>query len=229
MMSLKRVLLVGIAGLVLALAAACGGDEEPTLQATPVATPVAPTPAPTQIMQQMEERPEVMSKSYDSYPDMVIDESKQYTATVKTSKGTIVLELFANEAPKTVNNFVFLAREGFYDGVIFHRVISGFMIQGGDPTGTGMSGPGYRFDDEPVNRQYLAGTLAMANAGPDTNGSQFFIMHNDFRLPPNYTIFGKATEGQDVVNAIATTPTSPTDRPLEDVYIVSVTIEESDG
>ncbi len=233
MMSLKRVLLVGIAGLAIGLTAACGGDE-PTPQATRVATPVAtptpaPTPAPTQTMQQTEERPEVMSKSYDSYPDMVIDEGKQYTATMETSKGTIVLQLFADEAPKTVNNFVFLAREGFYDGVIFHRVISGFMIQGGDPTGSGMSGPGYRFDDEPVNRQYLAGTLAMANAGPNTNGSQFFIMHNDFRLPPNYTIFGFATEGQEVVNAIATTATSPTDRPLEDIYIVSVTIEESDG
>jgi len=229
-MSVRRIFFVGIAGLALGLAAACGGDEESTPQATPVSTPVAtPTPAPTQTMQQTEERPEVMSKSYSSYPDMVIDEGKKYTATMETSKGTIVLELFADEAPRTVNNFVFLAREGFYDGVIFHRVISGFMIQGGDPTGTGMSGPGYRFDDEPVNRQYLAGTLAMANAGPNTNGSQFFIMHTNFNLPPNYTIFGFATEGQDVVDAIATTPTSGSDRPLEDVYIVSVTIEESDG
>ena len=170
-----------------------------------------------------------MSKSYSSYPDMVIDTDKKYTATMETSKGTIVLELFADEAPKTVNNFVFLAREGFYDGVIFHRVISGFMIQGGDPTGRGTGGPGYRFDDEPVTRQYLAGTLAMANAGPNTNGSQFFIMHNNYALPPNYTIFGIATEGQDVVDAIATTPRSPGDRPLEDVYIVSVEIEESGG
>ena len=234
MMSVSRIFIVGISGLVLGLAVACGSDDEPTSQATPVATPVAtptpaPTPAPAQTMQQTEERPEVMSKSYSSYPDMVIDEGKKYTATMETSKGTIVLELFADEAPRTVNNFVFLAREGFYDGVIFHRVISGFMIQGGDPTGTGMSGPGYRFDDEPVNRSYLKGTLAMANAGPNTNGSQFFIMHTNFNLPPNYTIFGFATEGQDVVDAIATTPTSGSDRPLEDVYIISVTIEESDG
>lgn len=232
-MSVRRMFLVGIAGLALGLAAACGGEEEPTPQATPVATPAptpvatptpAPTPAPT--MQQTKERPEVMSKQYDAYPDMVIDEGKKYTATIETSKGTIVLELFADEAPKTVNNFVFLAREGFYDGVIFHRVIRGFMMQGGDPTGTGMNGPGYRFDDEPVSRQYVRGTLAMANAGPNTNGSQFFIMHQDYGLPPNYTIFGIATEGLDVVDAIATTATSATDRPLEDVYMVSVTIEE---
>ena len=233
-MSVRQMFIVGIAGLALGLAAACGGDDEPAPQATPVATPVAtstpaPTPAPTQTMQQTEERPEVMSKSYSSYPDMVIDTGNEYTATMETSKGTIVLELFASEAPKAVNNFVFLAREGFYDGVIFHRVISGFMIQGGDPTGTGMSGPGYRFDDEPVNRRYLAGTLAMANAGPNTNGSQFFIMHKNFNLPPNYTIFGFASEGQNVVDAIATTPTSATDRPLEDVYIISVTIEEKEG
>ncbi len=229
-MSLKRVLLVGIAGLALGLAAACGGEEEPesTPRATPAATP-APTPVPTQIMQQTEERPEVMSKQYSSYPDMVIDADKKYTATMETSKGTIVLELFPEEAPKAVNNFVFLAREGYYDGVIFHRVISGFMIQGGDPTGSGMGGPGYRFEDEPVTRSYLPGTLAMANAGPNTNGSQFFIMHTNFRLPPDYTIFGLASEGLDVVDAIATTPTSPSDRPLEDVYIVSVTIEESEG
>ena len=202
-MSVRRMILVGIAGLAMGLVVACGGKEE--------------------------ERPEVMSKQYNSYPDMVIDESKKYIATLKTSKGTIVVELFADEAPKTVNNFVFLAREGFYNGVIFHRVINGFMIQGGDPTGTGMSGPGYRFDDEPVRRKYLAGTLAMANAGPNTNGSQFFIMHKNFDLSPDYTIFGFATEGQNVVDAIATTPTSRSDRPIEDVYIVSVTIEESDG
>ena len=206
-MSVRFLTLVGIAGLALALTAACGGDDE-----EPVSTPAA-TPTPTQTMEQTKERPQVMSKQYDAYPDMVIDEGKKYTATMETSKGTIVLELFADEAPRTVNNFVFLAREGFYDGVIFHRVIDGFMIQGGDPTGTGMNGPGYRFADEPVRRQYLAGTLAMANAGPNTNGSQFFIMHQNFNLPPSYTIFGMATSGQDVVDAIATTPRSPTDRP----------------
>jgi cyclophilin family peptidyl-prolyl cis-trans isomerase len=120
---------------------------------------------------------------YANPPEMAIDVAKTYTATIETTAGTMTAELFASEAPRTVNNFVFLAREGFYADVIFHRVISGFMIQGGDPTGTGTGGPGYRFADEPVARQYLRGTLAMANAGPDTNGSQFFVMHADYPLP----------------------------------------------
>ena len=175
-----------------------------------------------------------MRKSYSSYPDMVIDADKQYTATMNTNKGTVVFELFAGEAPKSVNNFVFLARDGYYDGVVFHRIVKGFMIQGGDPTGTGTGGPGYRFEDEPVTRDYLPGTLAMANAGPNTNGSQFFIMHGKVDLPKSYNIFGIATEGLDVVDAIANTPVGRSDRgepsrPLEEVYIVSVTIDESDG
>src|SRR5207302_5856543 len=119
----------------------------------------------------------------------------------------IVVDLFAGEAPKTVNNFVFLARQGFYDGVIFHRTIREFMIQTGDPTGTGRGGPGYKFADEPVRRRYTRGILAMANAGPNTNGSQFFIMHGDSGLPPNYTVFGEVREGMDAVDAIATAPT----------------------
>ena len=175
-----------------------------------------------------------MSKSYDSYPDMVIDICKQYTATVKTNKGTVVFELFAEEAPKSVNNFVFLAREGYYDGVIFHRIVKDFMLQGGDPTGSGMGGPGYKFADEPVTRDYLPGTLAMANAGPNTNGSQFFIMHGKLDLPKSYNIFGMVKEGMDVVDAIANTPVGRSasgemSKPQEEVYIVSVTIEESDG
>jgi len=123
---------------------------------------------------------------------MTIDPRKSYTATIETTVGTMTLELFASEAPKTVNNFVVLARDGFYDGVIFHRVIKGFMIQGGDPQGTGMGGPGYRFADEPVKRPYTRGTLAMANAGPNTNGSQFFIMHQDYPLPPNTPFLGNS-------------------------------------
>ncbi|MGD8485569.1 MAG: peptidylprolyl isomerase [Chloroflexota bacterium] len=158
---------------------------------------------------------------------MVIDPAKTYTATIETTAGTMTAELFAAEAPRTVNNFVYLAREGFYGDVIFHRVISGFMIQGGDPTGTGTGGPGYRFADEPVTRQYLRGTLAMANAGPNTNGSQFFVMHADYPLPPNYTIFGKLSAGEEVVDAIAGAPTGAQDRPVNPVAIKSVTITEA--
>jgi len=157
---------------------------------------------------------------------MTIDPRKSYTATIETTVGTMTLELFASEAPKTVNNFVVLARDGFYDGVIFHRVIKGFMIQGGDPQGTGMGGPGYRFADEPVKRPYTRGTLAMANAGPNTNGSQFFIMHQDYPLPPQYTIFGQLLSGEDVLDKIANTPTNRQDRPTTPITISKVTITE---
>lgn len=156
------------------------------------------------------------------------------TAVIETNKGTIRVELLEEDAPKTTENFITLAQRGYYDGIIFHRVIKGFMIQGGDPTGTGRGGEsawGGRFNDE-INRSsqvyqtgYKAGTMAMANAGPNTNGSQFFIMHVDYPLPPSYTIFGRVTEGQDVVNAIATTPTGPGDRPVQDVKMEKVTIE----
>jgi cyclophilin family peptidyl-prolyl cis-trans isomerase len=164
---------------------------------------------------------------YPDSPEMVIDPAKTYTATIETSAGTLTADLFASEVPRTVNNFVFLANEGFYSGVIFHRTISGFMIQGGDPTGTGTGGPGYRFDDEPVSRQYLRGTLAMANSGPNTNGSQFFVMHADYPLPPNYTIFGKLSAGEDIIDAIATAPTGGQDRPVTPIQINSVTITEA--
>jgi cyclophilin family peptidyl-prolyl cis-trans isomerase len=137
---------------------------------------------------------------------MTIDPDQKITATMHTSSGAIVFELFPSEAPKTVNNFVFLAREGFYDGVIFHRIIRGFMIQGGDPTGTGRGGPGYSFVDERVTREYVAGTLAMANSGPNTNGSQFFVMHQRGDLPKNYTIFGLVVQGMEVVDALANLP-----------------------
>ena len=164
---------------------------------------------------------------YANPPEMVIDPAKTYTATIETTAGTMTAQLFASEAPRTVNNFVFLANEGFYTDVIFHRVISGFMIQGGDPTGTGTGGPGYRFDDEPVTREYLRGTLAMANAGPNTNGSQFFVMHADYPLPPNYTIFGQLSAGEEVVDAIVGAPKGAQDRPVEPVSIKSVTIAEA--
>jgi peptidyl-prolyl cis-trans isomerase B (cyclophilin B) len=136
---------------------------------------------------------------------MTIDADKKYSATLTTSRGEIVCELFAKDAPKTVNNFVFLAREKFYDGTVFHRVINDFMIQGGDPTGTGRGGPGYRFEDEFKGNphKHKVGTLSMANAGPGTNGSQFFITHVETAyLDPKHTVFGQVIKGQDVVNAV---------------------------
>jgi cyclophilin family peptidyl-prolyl cis-trans isomerase len=157
------------------------------------------------------------------------------TAVLQTNKGTIRFELLEDVAPKTAENFRLLAERGYYDGIIFHRVIKGFMIQGGDPTGTGRGGEsawGGRFRDEidprsaVYQRGYKAGTVAMANAGPNTNGSQFFIMHADYPLPPSYTIFGRVTEGQDVVNAIATTQTDRSDRPTSEVKMEKVTIEQ---
>jgi len=155
----------------------------------------------------------------------VIKAGKTYTATIKTSVGDIVVELF-KDTPVTTNNFVFLAKEKFYDGVIFHRVIPQFMIQGGDPTGTGMGDPGYKFADEKFSGEYKRGAIAMANSGPNTNGSQFFIMHVDYPLPPNYVIFGMTKSGLDVVDKIATTKTDPSDRPVEPVTIKTVEISE---
>lgn len=146
-----------------------------------------------------------MSKQYSAAPAMAIDPAKSYTATFATSRGDIVCDLFAKEAPNTVNNFVFLAREGFYDGTTFHRVIGDFMIQGGDPTGTGRGGPGYNFQDEfkGNSHKHQVGSLSMANAGPNTNGSQFFITHiaTDW-LNGKHTVFGQVRSGQDVVNAV---------------------------
>ena len=159
-------------------------------------------------------------------------------ARIETNKGIIRFELLEDEAPKTTENFRLLAERGFYDGVIFHRVIRNFMIQGGDPTGTGRGGQsawGGRFNDE-INRSsplyqgaYSKGTVAMANAGPNTNGSQFFIMHADYPLPPQYTKFGRVIEGQDVVDAIATSPTATGDRPTTDIVMERVTIETDKG
>jgi peptidyl-prolyl cis-trans isomerase B (cyclophilin B) len=146
-----------------------------------------------------------MSKQYSAPPAMAIDPAKKYSATFNTSRGEIVCDLFAKDAPKTVNNFVFLARDKFYDGTVFHRVIPDFMIQGGDPTGTGRGGPGYRFEDEVAGspNKHKVGTLSMANAGPNTNGSQFFITHvvTDW-LDGKHTVFGKVRKGQDVVDGV---------------------------
>lgn len=165
-------------------------------------------------------------------------------ATISTNKGVMKVELFPKIAPNTVRNFVELARgtkinpftgklvseKPFYDGLTFHRIISGFMIQGGDPNGTGTGGPGYKFADELVTEEYSKGTIAMANSGPNTNGSQFFIMHKDYPLPPNYTIFGRINASDSaslaVLDSIATVETNSADAPLEKVVIKSITIEE---
>lgn len=158
-------------------------------------------------------------KKYDAPPALSIDANKKYQAKIETTKGAIEVELFAKEAPKTVNNFVFLARDKFYDGIKFHRVIPDFMIQGGDPTGTGSGGPGYRFEDETRGnpRKHQVGTLSMANAGPNTNGSQFFITHVATNwLDGKHTVFGQVKSGQDVVNSIK-----------QGDEIKSVTIDES--
>ncbi len=174
-----------------------------------------------------------MPKQYSAPPPMTIDPNKSYAATLHTTLGDIKVEFFAKEAPKTVNNFVFLAREGFYDNVKFHRIIKGFMVQTGDPTGTGRGSPGYRFADEPVTRDYSRGIVAMANSGKDTNGSQFFIMHADYPLQKNYTIFGQVTDkpSLEVLDKIATVPVqaSPTGEmsvPTQDVRITGVDIGE---
>jgi peptidyl-prolyl cis-trans isomerase B (cyclophilin B) len=169
-------------------------------------------------------------KQYDNPPQMQIDVNRQYTATIETNKGDVTVELFTQQAPQTVNNFVFLARDGFYDGVIFHRVIPNFMIQGGDPTGTGRGGPGYRFEDEvgPDKPGHQRGVLSMANAGPNTNGSQFFItVAATPHLDGRHTVFGRVTEGMDVVDAIANTPRDQRDQPREPVVMKTVTIQEN--
>ena len=182
----------------------------------------------------IEQEGDVLSnnKVYDSMPEMNIDISTKYTAVIKTSMGDMTVDFFTEDAPMTVNNFINLSRDGYYDNVIFHRVISGFMIQGGDPSGTGHGEmgkyPGYKFEDELNNqRSYEKGILAMANAGPDTNGSQFFIMHVDYPLPYQYTIFGLVTDGLDVIDKIASVQTGDGDRPVDDVVIKKVEVKEN--
>jgi peptidylprolyl isomerase len=161
---------------------------------------------------------------------MGIDASKRYTATMDTSMGTMVIALDAINAPLTVNNFVFLALNHYYEGVIFHRIINGFMCQGGDPTGTGTGGPGYKFNDEPVKQRYQLGSVAMANAGPNTNGSQFFLISgaSGVGLPPQYNHFGQIVKGLEVLDAMQAVQTARGDRPLTDVVINKVTITVAD-
>ena len=182
-----------------------------------------------EIVQTTEVTEMTYDKTYTSTPEMSIDVNSTYTAELETSLGDIVIELFTDTSPITVNNFVNLSNDGYYNDVIFHRVIKGFMIQGGDPSGTGHGDmgkyPGYDFEDEldnPMN--YEKGIVAMANRGPNTNGSQFFIMHEDYPLPYQYTIFGKVLSGLDVVDAIGNVQTGENDKPNEDVVILNIKI-----
>ncbi len=190
---------------------------------------VSQVPTPTQEAQKIEEtKPMTDSKSL-AKPEVTLDATKSYSAVLHTTEGDITVSLNTTQTPITANNFVYLAENKFYDNTIFHRVIDGFMIQGGDPTGTGTGSPGYRFDDEPFSGEYTKGTIAMANSGPNTNGSQFFIMHADYPLPKNYVIFGKVSEGLEVVDKIATAPTTTSmggenSKPVNPVTINSVDI-----
>ena len=170
------------------------------------------------------------TQRFDAAPPMIIDPTKTYTAEMLTNKGSLTISLDPIGAPRTVNNFVFLARWHYYDGIVFHRIIPGFMCQGGDPEGSGRGGPGYRFEDElPMPGRYEIGSLAMANAGPNTNGSQFFIVSgpDGVGLPPQYSLFGKVVRGLDVVKAIESVG-SRSGAPSEPVIIESVTITEGD-
>jgi len=193
--------------------------KSPTKQATSIISPTESQIEPTQNMQ-------------NTQPPMIIDKNKKYSAVLKTADGDITIELNAGKTPITVNNFVTLARKKFYDNTVFHRVVNGFMIQGGDPNGDGSGGPGYRFNDEPFDGSYTRGTVAMANAGPDTNGSQFFIMHKDRELPKDYVIFGKVISGIEVVDKIANAKVKQNPNmneqsiPINPVKVISVQIDE---
>jgi len=192
----------------------CSSSGSKSQQTAPVGT--TPAAGPT-----------AESKQYSAPPAMQIDPNKKYTAIMETEKGTISIELFAKDAPKTVNNFVFLSREGFYNGTTFHRVIPGFMAQGGDPTGTGMGDPGYKFEDEINERKHATGALSMANSGANTNGSQFFICYApQSHLNGKHTVFGQVTKGMDILNRL--TARDPNKMPnFSGDKIIKITIEES--
>jgi cyclophilin family peptidyl-prolyl cis-trans isomerase len=233
----RRLWLVAAALPLVLLSMGCGAT--PPMRVAAVGTPdsgtaTAATVAACWTEEQRVEGEEAMGQQYTQQPEMRIDPAKTYSGTLDTNKGTIEVELFPEDAPVTVNNFVCLAEDGYFDNTPFHRIVKGFVIQGGDPTGTGSGGPGYKFADEPISRDYERGMLAMANAGPNTNGSQFFIVLADLRgkLPKNYTIFGRVTGGMDVVDTIADTPTrtgrsGENSTPTEPVTLEKVTIAES--
>lgn len=215
-MSNTKILLIILVSIGLALLLI--KKSAPAPMTPPTSQPTTPQPTvPTALKQ--------FSKA-----ETVIDQSKTYLATLKTSQGDIVIQLDTQATPITANNFVFLTQQGFYDQTIFHRVINGFMIQGGDPQSDGTGGPGYKFPDEPITGEYDRGTVAMANSGPNTNGSQFFIMHQNSPLPKNYVIFGHVIQGLEVVDAIASAPVvsgpnGEESQPVSPVTINSVSLE----
>ena len=213
-------------GLCSALLTACGAGPRPTIPVS--GSGGAGQPVPAASTQQSAAGQATGRKSYTAAPSMTIDQNKTYIATIKTTAGDIKVQLDAKNAPLTVNNFVFLARDKYYDGVIFHRVIKDFVIQGGDPKGDGTGGPGYQFADEPVKGSYEVGSIAMANSGANTNGSQFFIIDGaqGAALPPKYNLFGKTIEGIDVVHKIASAQTGANDRPAQPVTITTIEISE---
>jgi len=220
--------LLVVAAAYIVIAANPPADKSAEAQAQPAAAPTAP--GADAANPQAADSGDV-SKDKKQYPkpgDMKIDKEKTYTATIETEAGTMVAELYPKIAPQTVNSFVFLAKEGFYEGVIFHRVIPGFMIQGGDPTGTGTGGPGYSVPAEFNDTKHERGILSMARSqDPNSAGSQFFVMHAAYpSLDGKYTVFGKVTKGIEAVDKIVTAPTGANDRPTNPVKIKKITIEE---
>ncbi len=237
--------------VVVALGAGCARSTPPVVTPEPVPAPVAPSsteirpePAtstapgsmPTSTPGSMPSTPTTKSLTPTTtsmapttpaaFPGILPTAEVNKKIRIKTTKGDIVIQLMHDTGPRAASNFIYLVKRGFYNGTIFHRVIPGFMIQGGDPTGTGMGGPGYQFDnDEVKNVSYQDGIVAMANAGRNTNGSQFFIMVADYPLPPDYSIFGKVVTGLDVAHAIANAPRNSQDRPNEEVKMISVVVE----
>ena len=237
------IVIVGVAAWALIHSNVPAGSQS-SLPADLASQPSQPAPQPSDNQQQSSAQPPAEPQSSATNVSYVpptaaeikaAQDKKTMNATITTSLGVIKVELYGDKTPATVANFVKLANAGFYNGIKFHRVIKGFMIQGGDPltkndalqSQWGSGGPGYQFDDEPFTGSYSRGTLAMANSGPNTNGSQFFIMHQDYDLQPNYVIFGKVTSGLDVVDKIANLQTDPSnDRPLNPPVIQSITIDK---
>jgi cyclophilin family peptidyl-prolyl cis-trans isomerase len=238
---MNRVSLVGLLLILGVVFGACGGIGEDGDDDSETAVPTVGAPLDEDIASgcwtaeqrglPLEVEDHTVAQ-WTSPPAMAIDTKNTYVATIETDQGSFDITFFASEAPNTVNNFVCLARAGFYNNTTFHRIVSGFVIQGGDPEGTGRGGPGYRFNDEPVSRSYSRGIVAMANAGPNTNGSQFFVCLQNVGLPPNYTIFGEVTKGMDVVDKIAAVPTKvgsggEKSTPVEPVNVSTVVITET--